>query len=716
MTVVSGKLGEIRQLSASGVARELVAGLAASTLQIGLSISLAFIVFSGPFEAFLPRGIGLAVVGTGLAAAFLGVQTQIPGAIASQQDTPAVVLAAAAAGLSSVDPAQAEDTIFAFVMVVGLVTGLSFIVVGQLGLATAVRSLPFPVISGFLAGTGWILGRAGIELLVDDHLDWGEVPALLSWDQLRLWIPALLLAVTVIALSGRIGRGLLFPAGLLALLVGVHVIGRIGWSLDALEDNGWLLGPFPEAERWSPVGPSELAGADWAAIAGQAIPALGVVGVALISMMLNVAGLEVQLGEEVEVEAEATRAGTSATLVSALSGYPSYHLISGTVMARTIGSRTPVAALTIAACCLAVAVAGISVVGLVPRAVVGGVLLTVGLTMIVDWITHLRDRLRLVDGLLSLTILGSIIAFGVLAGIGVGLLAAVIGFVISYSRVDPVRHVHRLETSRSAVDRSGAQRRTLIEHNDAMVAIELTGYLFFGSIRSVTDLVSPLLKGGALRHLVFDFAGVSGLDVSVVQGLQSIQRLSDAHGVDVHWSALNAQQELVLSRGGLRLDHLHADLDHALEHIEDLLIGTVEGADDHADFSLLEMLNAHCERRTLRDGEVLMEPSAQGGDLFIVESGFLTAWGTTESGERVRFRRVGPGSVIGEVGFLAGTARTATVTANGECVVLRLTESTWDSLRIEDPQFVFDVQTELTARVAERLAHTSTAYRRLVRG
>jgi SulP family sulfate permease len=698
--------------------REILAGVAASTLQLGLSVSLAFIVFSGPFEAFLPRGIGLAIVGGGLAAAFLGAQTKIPGAICSQQDTPAVVLAAAAAGLATtMDPDTAEDTIFAFVMVVGLAVGLAFILVGRFRLATAARSLPFPVISGFLAGTGWILARAGVEIMVGEELHWSLVPDLLGGSWLQLWLPGLLLAIVVISFADRVGNGLLFPFALVALSVGVHAIGRLGWSGGALRENGWLLGPFPDTQRWSPVGPAELAGADWGAIVGQAVPALGVVGVALISMMLNVAGLEVQLGEDVEVEKEAVRAGVSASLVAALSGYPAYHLISGTVMARTIGSRTPIAAFTILAVCLGVVVAGLDVVALIPRAVVGGVLLTVGLSMLMDWFGQLRTRLRVVDGLLSAAILASIIAFGVLAGIGVGLLAAVLGFVFSYSRIDPVRHLHRLGSSRSVVDRSKPERALLEESAEVMVAIELVGYLFFGSIRKVTDLVSPMLERGELDHLVLDLTAVRGVDASVVQGLHNIQRRTDQSGVLLHWSGLTDAWIRELQRGGLRLDNRHVDLDHALEEIEDwVLVEFTESGAFVEDLTLYNRLEQFCERRTLRAGEVLMDAGEAGGDLFVVESGWLTAWGLTDSGERVRFRRVGRGGVIGEVGFLTGGVRSATVSAEGaSCVVLHLTAERWQKLREEDPALVLDIQSDLAGRIAERLSYTSAAYRRMVR-
>ena len=702
-------------MKAGQIIREILAGVATSTLQIGLSVSLAFIIFSGPFEEFLPRGIGLAVVGAGLAAAFLGAQTKIPGAIGSQQDTPAVVLAAAAAGLSGVDPAALEDTIFAFVMVVGLAAGIAFIVVGRFRLATAARSLPFPVISGFLAGTGWILARAGLEIMVGGTLEWASVPDLFGWSLLQLWLPGLALAAIVITFAQRIGNGFLFPFALVALSLAVHVVGRIGWSAQALRDNGWLLGPFPDAQRWSPVGPSELLGADWGAIAGQIIPALGVVGVALISMMLNVAGLEVQLGEDVEVENEAVRAGVSASLVSVLSGFPAYHLISGTVMARTIGSRGPLAAFTILAVCLGVAVAGLEVVALIPRAVVGGVLVTVGLSMLVDWVLQLRTRLRLADGLLSVVILGSIIAFGVLAGIGVGLIIAVLGFVYSYSRIEPVRRIHRLGTSRSVVDRAKADWDFLEENSESMAAIELVGYLFFGSIRKVTDLVSPMLDRGELDHLVLDLTAVRGLDASVVQGLNNMQRRTDSADVELHWSGLDQDWMAELRRGGLRVDRQHPDLDHAFEEIEATVLSERPVVQDEADTELLALLEDHLEQHTLGPGEELFGSGDVSRDLFIVKSGSVTAWGRGADGSRVRFRRVGPGRVIGEVAFLTGGERSASVITDDGAVVRRLATHTWEELRISDPTLVSKVEHELALRIAERLTYTSAAYQRLVR-
>ena len=79
---------------------------------------------------------------------------------------------------------------------------------------------------------------------------------------------------------------------------------------------------------------------------------------------------------------------------------------------------------------------------------------------------------------------------------------------------------------------------------------------------------------------------------------------------------------------------------------------------------------------------------------------------------RDSFRRVGAGSVIGEVAFILGGTRTANVVADSESVLLRFDAAGLDQLSADEPQLALDVQRELSKRLAERLALTSASYHR----
>ena len=107
--------------------------------------------------------------------------------------------------------------------------------------------------------------------------------------------------------------------------------------------------------------------------------------------------------------------------------------------------------------------------------------------------------------------------------------------------------VGAVDRARSVVDRPRSDRQTLEANSEALFAVELVGYLFFGSIRRVTDLVEPSLESGTLRYLIMDFSAVRGLDASVVSGLQTIQRRTAEAGVEMICSGLDEAFAKVVS-------------------------------------------------------------------------------------------------------------------------------------------------------------------------
>ena len=711
---------ERTRVDSAQVVREVVAGLALAALEVSLAASFAFLVLA-PLESAIPRAIGLTIVGTGISAILVGRFSRVGGAIGGPQDALTVVLAAAVAGLAvDVDPAVAEETLFTFIVLVGVLLGIALVVAGKFRFTTSARSLPFIVVSGFLAGKGWLLGRAGLQVMVGERLTWGSVPDLFTWGLLRFWLPGLILALVVVFGSRFDQTGLLFPGAIIVLVLVVHVVGQVGSSLDGLRDGGWLLGPFPETPGWQPVTPSEAASADWGAIAGQSLAVLGLIGVALVSMVLNVAGLEVESGEDVGMEEEVIVAGGSATAVSLLSGLPGFHQLGFTLMSRRLGSRSPISAAVVLVVCLGVGFLGTGAIALMPRMVAGGVLLTVGLSMLRGWLAQVRFQLNGVEGALSVAIFGSIVAFGVLFGIGLGLLAAAISFVFRYSRFDPVRRTHHLGSSRSAVDRSSDDQQTLDAHTSAMLGFELVGYLFFGSIRKVTDRILPELESGHLRYLVLDFSAVRGVDTSAVSGLHTLNRRTAEAHVQLVWSGLSDQMAEELRRVGTDVsDTSFTDVDHALEFVENTVLDTAS-AEDHVDgkgpeadhMALFNLLRDRGEVVEVDRGEMLIQTGVESNELFLVESGSLTVWAEGEDGRRTRFRRVGAGSVIGEVAFILGGTRTANVVADSDSVLLRFDAAGLDQLSADEPQLALEVQRELSKRLAERLALTSASYHR----
>ncbi len=109
---------------------------------------------------------------------FLAWRAGSRGVVGSVQDAAAAVLAVLALSTASkaastradrqtaaVGTCEAPDvflTVVAATLVVTVLCGVVFLVLGRFRLGNLVRFVPYPVVGGFLAGTGWLLFKGGI--------------------------------------------------------------------------------------------------------------------------------------------------------------------------------------------------------------------------------------------------------------------------------------------------------------------------------------------------------------------------------------------------------------------------------------------------------------------------------------------------------------------------------------------------------------------------
>lgn len=107
-------------------------------------------------------------------------------------------------------------------------------------------------------------------------------------------------------------------------------------------------------------------------------------------------------------------------------------------------------------------------------------------------------------------------------------------------------------------------------------------------------------------------------------------------------------------------------------------------------------LAAELATLSLRRGEVLVGQRESADALFVVVTG---RFAVTVDGRQIA--EVGPGQPIGEVAFLAGGARTATVTALRDSAVLKLGRSQFEALAARNPQILRTLNVTLARRLAE---------------
>ena len=143
--------------------------------------------------------------------------------VATPQDVPAAILALATAGIGASMAATATDgeifvTVLATVVICTLVTGLFFLGLGYFNLGDLVRFLPYPVIGGFLAGTGWLLTIGGLGVMTGISLNFSRLALLLQPDLAMRWLPGLVFAVTLLVVQSRLNHYLVMPALILGTI------------------------------------------------------------------------------------------------------------------------------------------------------------------------------------------------------------------------------------------------------------------------------------------------------------------------------------------------------------------------------------------------------------------------------------------------------------------------------------------------------------------
>jgi len=711
----------------SGTTAAVFAGVIIGAVECVLAIAFATLVFGSRLPSRLPDAIGLYLVAAVLTLGILAWRAGGRGVVGSVQDAPAAVLAGVAtvtaakvtaiqqvAQQTKLTDYEAPDvflTVVAATLVVTVVCGVVFFVLGRFRLGNLVRFVPYPVIGGFLAGTGWLLFKGGIQAAS------GIIPTLRSAEQfireyaLLRWVPALLFGVILLIAVRKVKRPLVIPivigGALVAFVIGMLVTGS---SIDDARDGNWLLGPFETTRLWQPWALRSLGGADWPSVLSQWKDMLIAVLVASLAILFNISGSEIVLRRDLDTNRELRDAGVLNVLSGAVGGVPGYHALSLTALADRMKVSAKVAGLVAAIVPLAAVIFGASVIELIPRMLVGGVLVFLGLAFMVEWVWDMRKVLPRLEYSIVLVILATIAAVGFLKGIIVGLVCAILLFVLRYGRGELVREGVFAETYRSNVDRPTEDLEALRAMRDRVFLLRVEGFVFFGSTNALLERVRRRIEDDPPRYLVMDLMRTSGVDSSAAMAFGKIVRQAAADAFELVLAGASDPVREQLARAGVvAVDGVvtfEPDLDHALQRCEDALLADRPDRGDETAAAMPAGLDDYAEREELTEGSVLFRQDEAPDDVFVLASGRLAIEATTVEGVRLRRRTIRPGVVVGEIGMYTGDARTAGVVAETRVVVLRLTKEALERIERERPELAADVHRWLAATLAERLVDT----------
>lgn len=714
-----GSAGDRRRWA---VLSDIVATMALMVSGAGLAIALVALLYTGPLIDGRPRAVASLLLAAGLGAMWMALRSKIVPLAAVPQDAPTVVLVAVLAAVMADSPdlgsgAGSTDWVMVLLAAATLLSGVLMWVLGRFRLGEAVRYLPTVVVNAFVAGTGWLLAKGGFDVMVGRNLGIDDLGDLIGGDLAGRWLPGAVLALLVFSFgaSKRISE-VASSAVVIAAAVGFYVIVATASSIQAVEDDGWLIGPFEGTARPAVVTPGMIGEFPASEILGNRGDVLSLLIITVVALLLNLSALETTRRRRVDTSHELREAGLANIMISPTGAVPVFHALGDTLLAEQMGVKRrwiPVAA----GLGLAVfGVIGAGAVGLVPVFVAGGLLVAVGLNLLAGWGAFVSGPIGWTERLVSAAVLAIIIVVGILEGVVIGLILACALFVFRYSRVDPVRRHSNLSVTRSRIERTGEQTQVLRDRSDEAQMFELQGFLFFGSTTRLADTVRSAALGPdrATHTVVFDLRFVTGLEPGTATAMGTLfDDLADAE-VDILISAATSAQVAAFAGSGSH--RTAATLEEAMETVENEVLARREaavaasnGAADAPDPAAERPWLTTFEREEAEPETVLMAEGDPADTLLFLLSGTCSVYTASASGDRHRIRQfVGP-AWIGEIGFLRGAPRSADVVAENEVTYAVIDRDGFDELRRRDPEVTADLLYDIATTAADRAATVTDA-------
>ena len=718
----------------------LTAGLIIGVLEVVLATSFTALVFFGDASIHLPLAIGANLFAALVMLTVVALRSSLPGIVGSLQDTTAAILALISISVIREMPGAYHETfltLLAISMVATFITGVFLLLLGRRKLGNLVRFIPYPVIGGFLAGTGWLLFKGGMGLLVDRTLTLQTLHRFVRPDPLLKWVPAVVFAIVLLVLVRRYRHFLIIPG---AVVIGVVIFYIVLFATDRsvliAKIHGWLLGPFPFGQDlWDPSTLRVFTKAEWLMVLRQGIGIATVPLVAVFALLLNASGIELARRRDADLNRELGAAGVGNAIGSIFGGVPGFQALSLTALAQRTGTTSRLVGLVAAAVCFLTLVFGADTLSLFPRTVLGGLVVFLGLAFLVEWVIDARPRLLRRDYFVVLTILLAVAALGFLPGIGLGLVLAIVLFVIDYSRTDVVKNELTGSRYRSKVDRTPGHLEVLREAGDRIHILRLQGIVFFGTANILLERIRRRFQDQTatpVRFLILDFERVTGLDSSAVLAFLKIHQLVESRQVFLVLSGLSPEVRRQLERGGLAVADLERvrvfpDLDHAAQWAEDQVLEEegVPGAASPGPLATLlrvglgldidaSRLMSYLEPLEVPEGHEVIRQGQPADDLFLLESGSLTAVLNRPDGNSVRLRTMAAGVAVGEVGLYLRSERTASVIADTPSRLYRLSRHSLEEMDRRDPELAAEVHRAFARLLARRLTDSLEAMEELL--
>ncbi|MBF0426400.1 MAG: SLC26A/SulP transporter family protein, partial [Magnetococcales bacterium] len=651
----------------------LLTGLMIGVDNIGANLAIAFLLFSGALAPGLDLGIQALMLSSVIMA--VGLRSAQPNAIGLVQETGVAVLSAALLGMvwhtSEATSGARVATALAIIGASSLATGVVCVVVGRLRLGSFVRFIPFPVVAGFLAGSGWMLVEGSFSMLTAGADLELRLHTLTAWNTLARLGVTVAFAGSLMLLSRRFPHPMVIPGFLVASAMLFYAVLLIsGFGLEQARHADWL----PRAVS----GQAAAGSLTWFSLPGQVIwPEVlrvwpSILSVALLNLLgtlLNTSGLELVTRRELDANHELKMTGIANLLVAPFGGASGFPGFGVTLLAEKMGATTRWTGVAVAIVTTLGLLFTSSLMSIVPVFLTSGIVLFLGLELLEEWLMATRHTLPRAEWSVVLLVVLVMALAGFIYGLILGMVMATILFVVNYARLPIIRVTISGSEQRSSVERSLTAIRYLQQRGDEIILLQIQGYLFFGSATTIVDEISKRLAAvgrSSLRYVILDMQRVQGADSSAMTCFVKIRNFAESYGFHVIFSHLSPDLVRSFQNSGLGFtpDGVFSrapDLEHALERCEEHLLAAagepllLNAAITHHFATIMgahprihDLINA-MERLSFPEKTFLVRRGDPADAIYFLESGTVEVSMALPDGKRLLLRTLASGAIVGDL-------------------------------------------------------------------
>jgi SulP family sulfate permease len=477
---------------------------------------------------------------------------------------PSSGLAAVAAGAVLVTGLSDQQDVASFVAGITLASGLLFFLLAVLKMGWIAQFLSRAVVTGFLFG-------AAIDVVIGElpKLTGTEVSGDNSFQELRSWIGSVsethrtTLIVGAIALIVVFGLRRIAPRvpGALVLVVGGLLFSRL---LDLQAHGVAVVGPVPRGLPSFELPDLELL---WDHVVAVTLAAVALMLIGFSQTAGDARSFAAKHRYQIDINQESVAQAVANTGAGLLHGMPVSTSLSASSLNDHSGARTGLASLTSGVMVLLTLLVLAPLFSDLPKPVLGALIIEAVVMGMMN-VPEMRRlyRVQRFDFWVAITAIISTLAFGVLAGVVIGIGLSLLWLV--WVATHPVIPVLGREPGTQVF-------RELDEHPTdeqfpGIVAIRLDGGLFFATSDTLDDRIRQVIHSTpGLIAIVLDCEGINFVDSQGAAKMAEMVDLAEESAITLRLARLKPPVRSTLERDGVleRIgpDKIHGNVDRAVQ-------------------------------------------------------------------------------------------------------------------------------------------------------